>query len=216
MAHASEPDLLALHGLRLKGFAEANVVSTLLGKSEEEVAAALTEASASEFAMYRDGRMKGWALTTAGRIENERLLAAELAAVAPVDGVDARSIVQSVYDRFLALNRTMLAVCTRWQVKDANAQVLNDHSDPAYDAAVVDELALLDAGVQPLLAELVVVLDRFGVHAGRLTHALERIRAGDQQWFTKPIMESYHTVWFELHEDLLASLGIDRASEGAH
>jgi len=26
-------------------------------------------------------------------------------------------------------------------------------------------------------------------------------------------MSSYHTVWFELHEDLLATLGIDRASE---
>lgn len=216
MAHPSEPDLLALHGLRLKGFAEADVVATLLRKNEEEVAAALNGASASEFAMYRDGRMKGWALTPAGRVENERLLAAELDAAPPVDGVDARSIIQSVYDRFLALNGTMLAVCTRWQVKDANAQVLNDHSDPAYDAAVIDELALLDAGVQPLLAELVVVLDRFGGYADRFTHALERIRAGDQQWFTKPIMESYHTVWFELHEDLLASLGIDRASEGAH
>ncbi len=26
-------------------------------------------------------------------------------------------------------------------------------------------------------------------------------------------MESYHTVWFELHEDLLVTLDIDRADE---
>ena len=34
------------------------------------------------------------------------------------------------------------------------------------------------------------------------------------EWFTKPVIDSYHTVWFELHEDLLATLGIERASEG--
>jgi hypothetical protein len=27
------------------------------------------------------------------------------------------------------------------------------------------------------------------------------------------MIESYHTVWFELHEDLLATLGIQRAGE---
>jgi hypothetical protein len=26
-------------------------------------------------------------------------------------------------------------------------------------------------------------------------------------------MPSYHTVWFELHEDLLTTLGLERASE---
>ena len=29
------------------------------------------------------------------------------------------------------------------------------------------------------------------------------MRAGDSDWFTKPMIASYHTVWFELHEDLL-------------
>ena len=32
---------------------------------------------------------------------------------------------------------------------------------------------------------------------------------------TKPVIESYHTVWFELHEDLLVTLGLDRAAETA-
>jgi hypothetical protein len=30
------------------------------------------------------------------------------------------------------------------------------------------------------------------------------------------VIDSYHTVWFELHEDLLSTLGIERASEGVH
>ncbi len=210
MAHASSPDLLALHGLRLKGFAEAPVVGELVGLDADTVTTELTKAAEKEFAVFREGRRTGWALMPAGRVENERLLAAE------IDAHADRAVVQSAYDDFLALNGEMLAVCTRWQVKDAEGQVLNDHSDPAYDNAVIDELAGLDAAVQPICARLVGQLDRFGVYAPRFTSSLEKVRGGDIDWFTKPIMESYHTVWFELHEDLLASLGIDRASEKAH
>ena len=35
------------------------------------------------------------------------------------------------------------------------------------------------------------------------------------EWFTRPMIDSYHTVWFELHENLLATLGIERAREQA-
>jgi hypothetical protein len=27
------------------------------------------------------------------------------------------------------------------------------------------------------------------------------------------VVDSYHTVWFELHEDLLCTLGLERSSE---
>ena len=47
-----------------------------------------------------------------------------------------------------------------------------------------------------------------------LRSALERLVDGDTDWFTKPTIPSYHTVWFELHEDLLVTLGIERSSEG--
>lgn len=210
MSHSSDPLLLALHGLRLKGFAEAAVVGNLYGKTETETSAQLTKAAQSELATHREGRMSGWSLTPAGRTAEEQLLSDEL------DAAGARQLVQSAYDRFLALNGSMLEVCTRWQVKDLDAQELNDHSDPAYDAGVIAELAALDDGVQPILTELVAVLDRFNIYPERFSFALDKLRGGDNEWFTKPIMESYHTVWFEMHEDLLATLGIDRASEGAH
>jgi hypothetical protein len=44
---------------------------------------------------------------------------------------------------------------------------------------------------------------------------MNNLASGDRDWFTKPTIDSYHTVWFELHEDLLATLGIDRISERA-
>ena len=43
--------------------------------------------------------------------------------------------------------------------------------------------------------------------------AILGVEAGDHQWFTRPLIDSYHTVWFELHEDLLSTLGKERASE---
>ncbi len=215
MAPSSDFPLLALLGLRLKGFAEASVIAQLLSctgaeVSADDVHAALVTAAESDFAVLREGRMSGWTLTAAGRIENERLLSDEL------DAAGARTVVAGCYQRFLALNGEMLAVCTAWQVKNVEANELNDHSDAEYDAGVIAELARIDGEVQPIVAELVAALDRFAWYPERFRSALAKVQAGETEWFTKPIMESYHTVWFELHEDLLATLGIDRATEGSH
>ncbi len=207
---SSSTNLLALHGLRLKGFTETDTVAALYSMDEAATDAALNAALATEAVVRRDGRRSGWSLSKEGRQENERLLAAEL------DSAGHRDAVQRAYQRFLALNSTMLATCTRWQVKDAEGQVLNDHTDVDYDAVVMADLKALDDGVQPIAAELSDLFDRFVIYAPRFEHALAQLAAGELEWFTRPVMESYHTVWFELHEDLLATLGIDRASEQAH
>ncbi len=208
MATSSSTELLAIHGLRLKGFTGADTIAALYGLSEGDTTAALGAAAKASFVLLRDGRRTGWTMTADGRIENERLLKEEL------DGTSGRDDVQTAYEAFLALNGRMLQVCTNWQVKGENE--LNDHEDADYDAGVIDELAAIDALVQPICASLGSVLDRFAIHAPRFSSSLAKVRSGEREWFTKPIMESYHTVWFEMHEDLLASLGIDRASEKAH
>ena len=63
------------------------------------------------------------------------------------------------------------------------------------------------------MASLTEALGRFGHYGPRLDFALSQVESGDINWFTKPSLDSYHEVWFELHEDLLVTLGIDRASE---
>ena len=205
----SDHDLLVLHGLRLKGFAEAGGLAEYVGLPADEVERQLGLAAENGFARHRGGARSGWSLTPEGRKENERLVAVEL------DGAGRRSAVMASYRAFLGLNPAMLDVCTAWQVIDIDAQVLNDHLDPAYDAAVVSRLTEIDTSVQPICAELGRLFDRFGTYGSRFSHALERVRAGHLEWFTKPTIESYHTVWFELHEDLLVTLGIDRTSERA-
>jgi pyruvate, orthophosphate dikinase len=42
---------------------------------------------------------------------------------------------------------------------------------------------------------------------------VKRVEAGEGDWFAKPVMPSFHTVWFELHEDLLTTLGLERSDE---
>ncbi len=210
MAHPSPPTVLALLGLRLKGFASSLQIGQLVGLSEAATNAALQDAADFDQVVYRNGQRTGWALKPAGRTEIERMLADEL----EITGL--RPLVHSAYDRFMSLNNPMLAVCTRWQVKDLETHLLNNHDDPAYDQAVIAELAELDAAVQPICTELSQALARFAIYSPRFSSALAKIESGDRGWFTAPIKESYHTVWFELHEDLLATLGIDRASERAH
>jgi hypothetical protein len=117
------------------------------------------------------------------------------------------------YERFLPLNTDLLRVCNDWQVRAGG--VPNDHTDVEYDWAVVDRLRALHDRTSPLTRAMAGALERFGPYRERLRRALQRVEEGDHEWFTSPRIDSYHTVWMQLHEDLLLALGIDRASEAA-
>jgi hypothetical protein len=208
MSAPSDPRTLVLHGLRLKGFAEAPAIAEVIDRPETDVKSALDELVAEDLASYRDGRLSGFTLTPAGRAEHARLLAEEL------DRHGVRAAVGAAYRRFLAHNGELLEVCTAWQLRDVDGEsTINDHTDAAYDAGVIEQLATVHGQVAPVCAELADSLARFALYGPRLTTALERVQSGDIDWFTKPMLPSYHTIWFELHEDLLATLGIERGQE---
>ena len=56
-------------------------------------------------------------------------------------------------------------------------------------------------------------LARYQTYGPKLQEAVRRVDAGEGDWFAKPVMPSFHTVWFELHEDLLTTLGLERSDE---
>lgn len=205
MGRTSDTRFLVLHGLRLKGFGEPAAVAAAVGLDEATVEEHLAKLQAEEFAVRREGRLAGWSLTRAGRAEQEQRAADDLAASASTEAV------AGAYRRFLELNVGMLTVCTDWQVRDGATP--NDHADAGYDAAVVARLRSIHDAVLPIVADLAGALDRYAHYAPRLTTAVERVEAGEREYFTKPIIDSYHTIWFELHEDLLTSLGIERSQE---
>jgi hypothetical protein len=208
MSVRSDSRLLVLHGLRLKGVASPEAVADAVGLPPAEVAAVLGGLAAEGLAARRDGGLPGWTLTQEGRTAHERMLAREAA----TDAVRPR--VERAYGRFRQLNPEVLDVVSRWQVRELGGRpVRNDHRDPAYDEAVVRDLAAVHGDARPVCDRLAGTLDRYRPYGPRLSHAVERVRAGDTDYFAKPMIPSYHTVWFELHEDLLATLGIDRADE---
>ncbi|MGQ0431557.1 MAG: MarR family transcriptional regulator [Microthrixaceae bacterium] len=210
MTMPSDPRLLVMHGLRLKGFADVAAVSDTVGVPKPEASAHLQQLVDDQLAVHRDGRLSGFTLTSAGRVAHARLLSDEL------DAHDVRAPVKAAYARFLGLNVKLLEVCTAWQLRDVDGEsTLNDHTDPAYDDAVISELGALHDLVSPICEDLAASLARYGHYGPRLAHAVSRVRAGDGEWFAKPMIDSYHTVWFELHEDLLATLGIERGAEVA-
>ena len=199
-----------MHGLRLKGVASAEAVADAAGLPEGEVRALLDGLASDGLAEERGGLLPGWTLTPAGRAAHERLLARE----AEANAVRAR--IEGAYGRFRELNPAVLDVCSRWQVREVDGRpVRNDHCDPAYDAAVVRDLAAIHRDTEPVCERLASALDRYRPYGRRLDHALERVRAGDTDYIAKPLIPSYHTVWFELHQDLLTTLGIDRSAEAA-
>jgi hypothetical protein len=208
--HRSDPELLVLTTLRLKGFVDADVVALACGLPERDVADALARLAQSGCVSRRDGRIRGWSLTEAGRAEGERRLAAEL------DEVGCRDVVEGAYERFRELNTPFLECCTRWQLREVDGTLdSNDHDDRAYDAAVLAELDRLDDAVQVVCNDLASVLARFGYYNGRFAVARVRLHDGEHDWFTTPYVDSYHAVWFELHEHLLATLNLERRSEAA-
>ncbi|GEL98174.1 hypothetical protein [Cellulomonas terrae] len=64
----------------------------------------------------------------------------------------------------------------------------------------------------PLADRLRLLLARFGGYDARFAAARRRAHAGGTGWVDGTDADSCHRVWFELHEDLVATLGIDRST----
>ena len=105
---------------------------------------------------------------------------------------------------------------TAWQVREVDgAQTINDHTDPAYDAEVIGRLSGLHQDASAWLAGLALELPRLGGYCTRLERALALACGGDGRYVASPRVESYHGVWFELHEDLIRLSGRKRSDEVA-
>ncbi len=171
----------------------------------EDVELALTRLADNGYTQFRENRGL-WQLTADGRSAHSEHLDADL------DGLDVAAALGAPYETFLTSNARFKELCGDWQLRDGEP---NDHSDAAYDAAVVERLATLHAEAIPVVAAMGEAMARMAPYSTRLAEVLERVQNGETKMFTGVMCGSYHDVWMELHEDLILSQRIDRAAEGS-
>jgi hypothetical protein len=196
----SRSEDLVLHTLVIKGFASVSAVEGASGI--DDVAPVLVSLAQGGLAQERTGRVAGWAPTGAGRSAHVALLSGVLAAADP-------ALVLGLMPTFAELNGRFKQVCTDWQLRDGAP---NDHADPSYDARVVAALGAVDGLVGGVCEQMAVGLARVGRYRARLAAARLAVEAGDGDRFTRPLADSYHDIWMELHQDLLLTLGLSRQS----
>ncbi len=191
-----------LRALQLRGFAAIEQLAEALLTSVETVGAAL--AGLEEGLV--DSAPRGLHVTAAGRQWLTSALAEER------QRLDPREL-DGIYTAFMSHDVLLKGAVTDWQVRLVDGKrVPNDH-DAAYDAAVLARIAALHDQARPLCvraAEAVPRLERYGA---RLSQAAGRIAAGDATFIASPLKDSYHTIWFELHEELIGLCGRTRLAE---
>ena len=193
-----------LHSLRVKGLARPEVLSGLSGVPVRDLEARCQPLVDAGLVLARGGAMAGYMLTPKGKGEAARLLTEDAETVA------AREALSSFDSAFLPYNTTFKTICHRGQIRDDEQP--HDHSDAESDAAVIDELAKLHAEFLPLLDTISGPLPRFGRYAPRFEAALARLQSGDAAAFARPMADSYHDIWMELHNDVVLSLQRDRTA----
>lgn len=196
-------ELSLLQLLRLKGRVKSADVPVSLDHDTDRCSQALESLARAGHCLQNGPSVK---LTPDGRqrlaelLENER------------EHIDQARL-EELYHRFDEHNTTFKAIITDWQMRDATTP--NDHTDAGYDRGVLDRIGQLHVEFTGLLGQIVEVAPRLSHYPARFAAALERIQAGEHQFVARPIIDSYHTVWFELHEELIGLLGRTRADEAA-
>lgn len=193
---------LVLHGLAVLKAAPAADIARRLGLAEDRVEAELARAEGAGRAVRAAGR---WTLSPLARMA----LQADYSRV----HADVRDdpAVRAANQDFEVLNHALKELMTDWQVVTiAGERVPNDHQDKAHDARIIDRLGSLHERSEPVLKRLEARIPTLAFYRLALLEALEKAEDGDIAWVSDVSCESYHTLWFELHEELIRILGGSR------
>jgi pyruvate,orthophosphate dikinase len=195
-----------IRALSTKGFATTSQLCDALISTPEIVQPVLDQLAAAGLAKTVAGSYR---LTDAGKDRAAELLATDREAW----GLDAAN---AALDEFAALDARMKETVTAWQLRPTDGEAaINDHTDPAYDRDVLGKLEALHADAATWLAGLEPACPRLPGYRVRLGRAIAQAIGGDQRYVASPRVDSYHGIWFELHEDLIALAGRTREAETA-
>jgi hypothetical protein len=193
---------LVLHGLAIKKHATPEAVAGVLGLDVNVVRATLGKLVEAKRVVEAQGK---YLLAPAAR------MALDMEYTPLYEDVRANSAFASGYEEFERLNNTLKQLITEWQTVDVRGhRVPNDHGNKDYDDRLIDRLGNLHERAELALDRLASALPRFSIYRDKLGAALEKAEDGEIAWVSDAKIESYHTLWFELHEDLLRLMRRER------
>lgn len=185
--------------LALKGMGDSAAIAAVLGAPQAEVDKVVGRLVAKDaiIAMPRDRYRP--APETSEKIDTWYRDMAET----------IKDQIEPQMETFHEVNDTFKGIVTDWQMREVDgAQVINDHTDAEYDASVTGRIATeVHTVITPILAEVSKAHDRLMRYQTRFEQALAKIDEGDKDMVAHPMKDSYHTVWFELHEELIRLSG---------
>jgi hypothetical protein len=191
-----------MHGMAIRKHGSAHDIAAICGLPEQRVKAVLEAATAGGRVVEADGR---YLLSPAGQL----ILASDYSRFC--GALRANAAFTAAYERFERINVELKQLITDWQtIELGGKRVPNDHADTAYDRRIIDRLGDLHERFEPVLRALVAGSSRLRVYQDKLMAALESAEAGETAAVSDARSDSYHTVWFELHEDLLRLMGRQR------
>ncbi len=194
-------DLRILHTLRCIGASSAARLGEVTGLAVADLESHLIDLGVKGLVARSGG---GWSVTPEGKRVDNEAVAQEL------DDSGCRTAVEAAYGRFERLNPLALEACTAWQLREIDGvRRVNDHLDRRYDTQVLRKLGNVERLGQEVCNDLTAVLDRFDGYGDRLAEAAKRALGGEWE-FVSEHPDSFHNIWFQLHEDLLVTIGKPR------
>jgi pyruvate,water dikinase len=193
-ADAAMSDLLPqLQSLRLKGRANPEVLAAAWALSEEDARQRLARLAEDGLVDEKKGF---YGLSAEGERQRTAALARER------EQLDLPSIA-ALYDEFCGINGDFKQLVT-----DVQLGKLEKSAAPGQLRALHERFA-------PIATRIGTALARLAPYAGRFESALSSLAAGDDRYLASPMVDSYHTLWFELHEELIQALDRSRVDEAA-
>lgn len=192
-------ELNVLQAVRLKGRVTPADLAATLGEDLDGIAPTVEQLTAA--GLLVDGSTLK--LSPSGRARLEDLLTEEH------KRIDSAAI-SAAYHDFQAVNADFKALVTDWQLKGGPGGKPNTHDDAEYDAAILARLDDVHTRVTPIIDAAATQLPRLNAYSSKLLAALGKVKDGEAAWLTRPLIDSYHTVWFELHEELIGAAGLTR------
>lgn len=178
-------ELTVLQAVRLKGRVRPAELAATLQEGHIDITDTVQELTAAGL-LIKDTTLR---ISPSGRDRLGVLLAAERR------GIDAAALA-GVYNQFRSVNTDFKALVTDWQLNG--------------DPKALSRLDEVHHRVKPIIAAAARQLPRLRAYSMKLQAALDKVKGGETTWLARPLIDSYHTVWFELHEELIVAIGLTR------